>query len=265
MTEDYLTEDDILGNPPPGVDLTLVGGQALVYWTNVYLPLYPKAFPPDAVAHTSDIDFVVQMRSACEECYRHWGGRLDVPGKDNHTPELGRLVVNEGTNKQIYIDFLDSLFRIERPEINRLRAETHSEDGRFKEFYILSEWGVLLNRINNTIANSRYRSPQGLKQLKNAVLVHWCRISDLLDAGDVAKAQSETSRLLKKALDSRTGMRIYLDHGIDLLRAAPIDDRRFHRIFIEKGLNPTIKAIEDKRERLTMDRGRRGIETYSPS
>lgn len=258
--QDIVTIEHILNNPPPGVDLTIVGGQALIYWTLAYQGLFPDAFTDDVITSTYDVDFVVQLKDACEACYAHWGGRLDLPLADDATPEFGRLVFNSDNEEALLrVDLLGSLFRLDRNTILKNRQPVSESDSRFKNMFVLTEWGVLLNRCFNSLSSSKYRHPEGLQQIRNALVVHHCRIKHLLAQSRVGKAQSETHRLLKLAEQSQIGMRLYFDLGIDLIDGVPQDDDRFRPNFRKNGLEAILKTVSEKRARLKRDQARRGL------
>src|SRR5690348_8920995 len=104
------TIEEILNDPPPDVDLTLVGGQALIYWTLSYQESFPQLFPDEVISSTFDIDFVVRFKIACHQCAEHWKGKLILPGQDDHTPELGKILI-EGDDGEdaLQIDLLPDL------------------------------------------------------------------------------------------------------------------------------------------------------------
>ena len=259
LTKKIITAEDILQNPPPGVDLTIVGGQALIYWTLSYQQRYPDMFKPEIIGSTYDVDFVVQLKAACEECRRHWGGTLHTPDSTDPTPELGVLTFND-KDHQLRVDLLASLFRFTKKEILKHRNPIGKEGTEYEHLYVLSEWGVLLNRVFNTISHPKYHHPESLTQVHNAIRVYHCRLKWLLDDGDIAAAQSECNQLLSLAKMSRVGMRLFLDFGIDLMDAIPLNDERFEPLFVEKGLSSTIEQIQGKRARLQKDRAKRAAE-----
>lgn len=259
MVSRIITARDILQNPPPGIDLTIVGGQALVYWTLSYQQRYPDMFEPEIVGSTYDVDFVVQLSTACTACYQHWGGTLHTPNSADPTPELGVLTFNDEEHR-LRVDLLGSLFRLTKDEILKYRNPVGEKGTAYEHLYVLTEWGVLLNRVFNSISHPKYSHPESLIQIRNAIRIYHCRIKWLLDDGDIAFAQSECHQLLELAKTSSVGMRLFLDFGIDLLDAIPIKDERFEPVFVERGLNPLLVQIKSKRTRLQKDRARRAAE-----
>ncbi|MEE8058813.1 MAG: hypothetical protein V3T17_13425 [Pseudomonadales bacterium] len=259
-TEKVISPIDLLANPPPGVDLTLVGGQAMIYWTLIYYDKYPQLFPENAVGSTYDVDFIVQMRESCEKCKDHWGGTLYTPAPDNSTPELGVIIFNEGTDAEIQVDLLGSLIRLDRQQIEKMRSPIDPDNPLYSSMYVLTEWAVLLNRVYNTVLLSRYQQEEAFVQVRNATAIHHAYILWLLDRDERSLAQSQCHRLLELAKSSQFGMPLYLKFNLDLLNAMPIEDNRFAESFCSKALKPMIDEIQQKRQRLKEDRVRRAKE-----
>lgn len=252
--------EEILTSPPPGVDLTLVGGQALVYWTLVYQERYPEVFPDEVISSTTDVDFLLQLKQACEECHKHWGGVFYDAGWAA-TPEYGYIVVeSEDGDEPVRIDLLEYMHGLDRDKIKKHRTLIGvGGDERYKDMYVLTEMGTLLNRVFNTISQKRYTRPEAIVQLHNSLAV--------VEAGILWRMENdinEAQRLIKQVVDyarmSQYGMRIYLEHGIDLLATLPLDNGRFDPKFTEYVLDKGVQAVRDKQKRLTADRARRASE-----
>jgi hypothetical protein len=252
-----LSADQIITNPPPGVDLTLVGGQALAFWTQLGVQRYPHLFPDDIISSTYDIDFVVGLKTACKICHEHWGGELfEVNSMDDHTPELGIINIKDGDNI-IAIDLLDGLLSMDYSEICKYRVSLGSSESIFKDMYILTEWGVLLNRVYNSCSSiRRYRNPEAIKQLRNAVAINAAYIQSKLDHNDIKAAQKQCNKLLMLACN-KAGLAIFLDCGVDLLDALPGSFEGF--ISVEKGLNSLIAKVNARREVRLVEREKRRL------
>jgi hypothetical protein len=262
-TEKIITPIDLLTNPPPGVDLTLVGGQAMIYWTLIYYEKYPQLFPEGAVGSSYDVDFIVTMRESCKACCDYWGGTLRTPAPDDPTPELGVIVFNEGTKEEIQVDLLGSLIRLDRQQIENMRSPIDPGNPLYDSMFVLTEWAVLLNRVYNTTCLSRYQHEEALVQVRNAIAIHHAYILWLLDHGDTAIAQSQCNQLLNFAKTSQFGIPLYLKFNLDLLDAIPVDDKRFVEPFCSKALKPLIAEVHDKRQRLKDDKARRASQKDS--
>lgn len=155
-----VTIDTLLSDPPPNVDLTMVGGQALVYWTLVYQTRYSKLFPDEVISSTTDVGFVVQLKEACQKCHDYWGGKLYSPGW-NATPEYGYLVIGDedGDAGTLRVDLMKYIFRLDKHEIRKHRVLV-GQDDRYKDMYVLTELRTLLNRVYNAVSLPKYERPE---------------------------------------------------------------------------------------------------------
>lgn len=245
------TAVDLLQDPPPGVDLTLVGGQALVFWTLTYQTQYPDFFPDHKIGSTYDLDFIVGMPEACDRCYQHWGGKLYKPAKDDPTPELGQLVFNQGDDDQLTVDLLGMLIRLDRKTIqDKYRVPLRPGIPAYDSMFILSQWAVLLNRVYNTVDLPKYQKPEAIIQVHNACAIYKSYIQSLIDSGDLKDAQSKISLLLEFALNSKHGIPLFLKHNVDLLDCLPAQTDQFDANFVRYELNIKKERVIAKRERI---------------
>ena len=209
-----------------------------------------------------DLDFIVQFNEDCEKCANHWRGRLIRPGRNDLTPELAKIYISSGDNEPpIKIDLLPDLLRISKQDIKQLRQPVApvvplDSGSNLKDLYVLGELGTLFNRCYNTVTVSRYRSDEGLRQLRNAVAIVKSCIHWHLDEGRGREAGHVAMAVLKLARSAKVGIPIMLDHGIDLIDAVPIQDARFDERFRLHTLLPRVTQIEQKRQAW---RDRRGI------
>lgn len=255
-----ITIEEILTSPPPGVDLTLVGGQALVYWTLVYRQRYPDTFPDEVISSTTDIDFMLQLKQACEECHKHWGGSFYDAGW-GATPEYGYIVVeSEDEDEPIRIDLLEHMHGIDKDSIKVHRTFVGlGDDERYKDMYVLTEMGTLLNRVYNTISQKRYSRPEAIVQLNNSLAIVKAGILWRME-NDVNEAQRLIEQVVHLAKMSKYGIRVYLDNGIDLLSVLPADQGQFESNFAKYVLGGGVEAVRHKQQRLAADRARRASE-----
>lgn len=245
---------EIISNPPEGVDLTLVGGQAVIYWTLLYYELYPECFTEENMAATQDVDYVVGAMADCQRCHEHWGGELQVVKSEDMTPELGVITIPvPGEDTPLQIDLLGSLIKLERAEIKKLRVPF----GESTDFYVLSEWGVLLNRLHNTLGLKKYQGSQGIAQLLNAVDIFRASIIHLAATDRPEEARNRV-RLLLGLAKSKDGMNLLVYHGVNLLSAIPEDVGFLDARFYKSSFLPEWRRIVGKQERLIDDAERRG-------
>jgi len=234
----------LLQNPPPNVDLTIVGGSALVFWASLYIETYPQYFDTQKIVGTKDIDFIALL-SAARACHQHWGGELHEPGFGHATPELAILCLNKDENP-IEIDFLPDLVKIPKHRALKDREPVvgiSDSDG----FYVLSEFMVLLNRVNNTIYLSRYQNEHAYDQLHNAISVVKSAIQARLDTGEYNRAARLAYNLLDLARNKALGIKLCVDFEIDVLDGLIFDDR-YPKEFNEIALPALNREIQERRE-----------------
>lgn len=184
-------------------------------------------------------------------------GELILPSADDMTPELGVLVFNKGAEEQLEVDLLQDLFKVSRQKIYKDRRRIRDKNIGSESFFVLSEWAVLLNRVNNTVGLSKYQRPEALIQVRNAFAIYHAHILKLLDAEEIKKAQSGCNKLIRLAKSSQLGIELFLKHGLDLLDAIPAADPRFEAVFEEKALVPGMQQVRDKRLRTQRARDQR--------
>src|SRR3546814_1533984 len=93
----------------------IIGGQALNILALRYLPRHPQLqeFGP----YTSkDVDFLARDRAAADDLAAQWGGELQEPGLDDHTPTLA-VVFFEVNGAKIQIDFMRFVLGVDADRI----------------------------------------------------------------------------------------------------------------------------------------------------
>ena len=247
----------LLSNPPPDVDLTLVGGGALILWIEHYREHYPGNFDSERIAGTEDIDFIA-LKVDVLKCEKHWGGVLYQPGFDHATPEIAILSVDaEGGEGSIEIDFLQDLLGIAKNESlkGRLPILGFSEK---ENIYFLSEFMVLKNRVMNTLSLYRYRRANAIDQIYNAMSVVKSAIMAKLDVGDNKGASRMAYKVLDMTRTRRIGIKLFVIFGIDLLDAVVINDERHVAGFTDMAQPKLLKQIYERRESNIKHQRRRG-------
>jgi len=210
----------LLSNPPPDVDLTLVGGGALILWINFYRKHYPENFDTLRLAGTKDIDFIT-LKEDVYKCYKHWGGKLSVPDIDHATPEIAILCINPESENTVEIDFLQDLIGISRTESLKEREPILGFSDRGC-IYFLNEIMVLMNRVMNTLSLSKYQNTHAYDQIFNAMAVVKSAIMAKFDTDDHKGATRLAHKALKMAHSRKIGINLYVNFGIDLLNAVPV-------------------------------------------
>lgn len=257
---------DLLNNPPPDVDLTLVGGSALILWTNLYREAYPENFEANRIAGTQDIDFITYKDDVLK-CHEYWGGNLIVPGMDHATPELAILCVNpESKDESVQIDFLMDLVGISRDK--SLKGREHIMGfGDNENIYFLSEIMTLMNRVMNTLLLTRYQNTHAFDQIYNAMAVVKSAIMAKLDTNDAQGASRLAYRVLDMARTRRIGVSLFVKFGIDLLDAVIINDDRHVEGFTNIAQPKLLHQLHERRKSRVSHLRRRGYpeETWWPN
>ena len=247
----------LLKNPPPDVDLTLVGGSALILWTNLYRESYPENFEANRIAGTSDIDFIT-LKNNVHKCHEYWGGELIVPGMDHATPELAILCINpESEDENIQIDFLMDLVGISKDKSLKGR-ELILGFGDNENIYFLSEIMTLMNRVMNTLLLTRYQNTHAFDQIYNAMAVVKSAIMAKLDTSDAQGASRLAYRVLDMARTRRIGVSLFVKFGIDLLDAVVINDDRHVEGFTDIAQPKLLNQMLERRKSRIAHLMRRG-------
>lgn len=236
----------LLSNPPPDVDLTLVGGGALILWINFYRKHYPDNFNPLTLAGTKDIDFIT-LKEDVYKCYKHWGGKLSVPNIDHATPEIAILCINPDSENAVEIDFLQDLIGISRTESLKEREPIlgFSDIGNI---YFLNEMMVLLNRVMNTLSLSKYQNTHAYDQIFNAMAVVKSAIMAKFDTDDHKGATRLAHKVLKMAHTRKIGINLYVNFGIDLLNALPTNNANYTKQFTTIAQPKFLREIDERRK-----------------
>ena len=234
----------LLQNPPPDVDLTIVGGSALVFWSQLYISAYPQFFHEDKVVGTQDIDFIGLSKDA-EACHHHWGGNLIKPGFNHATPEVAILRLQDN-GVDIEIDFLQDL--VDLPRIKALKGRELVEGLPGNQgVYVLSEIMVLLNRVSNTLNLAKYQSDHGLDQIYNAISVVKAAIQARIDVHEYSQAARLAYNVLDLSRKRGLGIELFIKFKIDLLDALIYHDN-YPEEFNSIALPALMKEITDRRE-----------------
>ena len=238
---------NLLADPPPDVDLTLVGGGALILWINLYLEHYPENFDRTRIAGTKDIDFIA-LKDDVHKCHEHWGGDLIEPSIHHATPELAILCINPETKeKSVQIDFLQDLIGISKAKLLKAREPIVGFSDK-ENIYFLSEIMVLMNRIMNTLRLSKYQNTHAYDQIHNALAVVKSAIMAKLDTSDIQGATRLAYRVLDMARKRGVGITLFVEFGIDLLDAIHLEDKRYTKEFTTVAQPILLKEVYGRRQ-----------------
>ncbi|MDM8515548.1 hypothetical protein QUF76_05055 [Desulfobacterales bacterium HSG16] len=114
-----LSFDDIylfIASLPDSEKVTLVGGQALNFWAEIYLGDDSELHRRYAPFTSEDIDFL-GGRDAVLECAETWDGTAKLPEPFEVSPNSGVVIVSSGSEADLIIDFLSSVYGIGNAEL----------------------------------------------------------------------------------------------------------------------------------------------------
>lgn len=191
-------------------ELTVVGGQALNAWAELYRDDDPDlaALAPFA---TPDLDVLGRERHA-HEMSRRLGGRLDKPDLDQvNMPEIAVVRVERGGHT-VRIDFMGSIIGATTSQV----AATAVTVQLSETFAVRVMHPVLLleTRLQNTVGVLARQDPTSLRRLLAAALI--CRDHIARAAGVDPRAALNMIERVADIFSSDNATRVWLDHGIDL-------------------------------------------------
>jgi hypothetical protein len=228
---------------PDSEKITLVGGQALNFWAELYFHNEPEFCKKHGPFTSADIDFLGD-RDAVLECAAAWKGTVHLPDMSDATPNSGMIVIPLKPGDNLIIDFLISLYGIRNSELLKERMKMRYRNALL---FVISPFHCLRSRVSN-ITGLKRDSSYSLDRLALAVEVMKRRISHLLDTGHKRQALKETEEVFQLACDSMLGIRLFAYYGIDVYEAIP-QDSRMGELFIRKRYPQMKKILESKRKK----------------
>lgn len=270
MSQEKISFDELavllIQNAPDNEDLTIVGGRAVEYWTAYYQSSYPELFEGIEVIGTRDLDYVLQSKESMDNCINAWneklkefglkGQKAEVPMGD-HSPEVGHNSIEvdpeaSRENRWFLVDFLFDLHGISKDEIRNNRV--HQEYPWQTAHYILNEYMTLANRAFNVATIPGKNDAKGLSQLKQAVAINKSYLMSLLDVCDSSESTrgvlKEIGKIAKLANRKDIGVKIFVNHDINLLDAIPADHPALPDNFVKKGWPQTEREFSKRAETL---------------
>ena len=244
---------ELVGALPAGVQLTVVGGQAMLFWQGYFQAIYPEAIESavDVAFGTQDIDFVVKDYKAVEAIVEAWRPRVAAtvrrPDPDHATPNIAVIEMDIGEEEPIIIDFLDAWAKPNR--IKNWYPDLATIEMSNRELTVLGVRAVLLSKLGNILVVGRHGEVYA-KQVRGAMLLLRLSITKQLDDGD-RQAYRNLLFALELALAPRIGSAMLFKHGVDLLDSIPLNHPSIDPRFREKTLQPALDRIVNKRRTLS--------------
>lgn len=219
----------------------LVGGQALAFWAD-HLKIVRPANLQSGV--TADADFIGDSVLATDLAKR-LGWQIWVPALDGATPQTGKVTHRTRNGEVKQVDFLSGVVGLNTKDLARRAILMDLPD--IGQLRVIHPIDVLDSRIQNLHLLPGKRTDAGIAQAQLAVDVARAFIRQQV----VTRDERAGLRLLERVADIAgdiAAVRVYLLHGVDPLKAVPLDDFRTTAA-LHKVLWPQIVAeVGDKRE-----------------
>lgn len=199
-----------------GAKIVLVGGQALNFWAEQFLPRVPQ-LSAGAPFTSKDIDFCGD-RASVVDCAKRLQGRPLLPKDFDPTPSTGAVIFvdEEGATRQI--DFLERPFGLKAQDVfgTSIPIEAIDDNGEPTGvvFKVMNPVRCMESRVHNFIGLGQ-NSAHALKQLRVSILCAREFMRDLLEQGyvrDVLKLSKQIYRLCNDDIDGRL---VQLQSGLD--------------------------------------------------
>jgi hypothetical protein len=176
-----------------GVDMILVGGQALAFWAAYY------SVPAPAIAVTKDVDFV-GTRADVERLARGLGGKATFRRQRDLTLLTGQIEKDLPGGDYINIDVLYRVYGDVSPESLAKRAVVaESPAGKFRVMHPLD---VLQGRLENVYGLVEKQDEHGIAQLQLAIAM----VTKFLR--DIASKEAEHGETVRRPVTLRHLRRI---------------------------------------------------------
>ncbi|HVZ36227.1 MAG TPA: hypothetical protein VG963_27555 [Polyangiaceae bacterium] len=208
---------------PLASGLVLVGGQAVNFWVQTYLSR-SHALLAEVPFTSKDVDFCGSARAA-QLCARALGGTCNVPRLDDVTPCTGIVQYVDQFSRRLTLDFLGAPFGLDSREVSEMAITFEEQTARGPlELKVMHPVHVLESRASNVNGLPGYRSPNGLKQLRAAVVCAQEFARDLLDDGRIRDVLRLNERVFRFATRQH-GIGVWLRDGISVFDAVLRDPR----------------------------------------
>ncbi len=240
-----LSFDDIyllIASLPNSEKITLMGGQALNFWAEMYLRDDSELYRKYAPFTSADIDFL-GSREAVLECAEIWDGTAKLPEPFDASPNSGLVIVSSGAEAGLVVDFLSSVHGIGNAELLRERVRVCYKNA---VFFVIHPFHCLKSRVSNVTGLHRDDS-HSLNRLMLAIAVMNSRITHLLDEKRRRQSLKEIEAVFRIARDLMAGIPLFVNYDIDIFEAVP-EDSRLGELFV-KLRYPQMKEILNRKRK----------------
>lgn len=251
-----LTFEDIysiIESLPESETLTLVGGQALNFWAELYFHDDADFVMNYGPFTSADIDFFGGKKEIIN-CANIWGGKAKFNDPFDSSPNSGIVIIPLESDESLIIDFLSSVHGLTEDQILKQRIKVNYKNA---EFYIIHPLHCLKSRVVNVVSLNR-TDKITLNRVKIAIEVMKRRINQLVDAERKRQALRECESVFHIASDTMLGIKLFIDHKLDIFEAVPKNDR-LGEMFIKRRYPQMKQFLDSKRSKKIKSIKSRGI------
>lgn len=242
---DAATVDLLLSNI--GVDMVLVGGQALAFWMERY------GLSPNGMMVSNDGDVLGPIARAYElaDAMR---AKVIAPPERAMTSLVGQIQMPADEGKVRNIDVLHKLFTVSGLRkstdfTNRVRRDSVKVEWRPGRFIrVMDPFDVLESRVQNAVGLLEDKGPHVLTQARWGIEVAKAALLKLASRPEEGARLGAKIQRVYQLANSQIGKRLLKEHGIEVLDAIDLAALR--------GLAPTHAKQLDKVEALVGGRRR---------
>jgi len=234
--------------------LIVVGGQALTLWAGQYL-LDELTGEEVGFVTSDDLDFIGNRLSIdyCEQALNLTFRRATL---DDNTPNLAVAELLWDGDQRIVIDILESIAGVTKKEIQS-GLEAVELDGVMVA--LIDPVTCLKSRLYNLFAPwTADRQREAIRVRLAARASNYYLRELLITQGEGFAAVRGQFRMIRDMALSTLGKRAYIEHGIDLLAALPIDEGILPPPFITHEWPRLQRQVMDIRERQLAEHQRQG-------
>jgi hypothetical protein len=232
-----------------GMNLVLVGGQAVNFWAERFHQQEP-ALRQYAPFCSRDIDFLgdAKQTQMCGDLLRC---RYNLEDPFAPGPSAGVVLFEDEDRITHPIDFLRAVYGLDTAEVleSSIPVDVLDEQGRVTNgsLRVMSPIWCLLSRVHNVVGlPSTYDNEHGLWQLKASLLSARVFLSLLLDEGLVRQALNSIERIHEFCYFHPHGRAIYRDKKIDPFDAV-VPDPRLPQKFLEYRYPQLCRQLAERR------------------
>ncbi|MEZ4297217.1 MAG: hypothetical protein R3B70_19790 [Polyangiaceae bacterium] len=203
-----------------GAKIVLIGGQALNFWAEHFLPRAPE-LAAGAPYTSKDIDFCGD-RAAVIDCASRLQGRFALPSDFESTVNSGVVLFVDGDGTPRQIDFLDAPYGLRAQDVfdTSIPIEELDEHGEPTgiRFSVMHPVRCMESRVHNVIG-LRQTDAHALKQLRASIFCARELLRDLLEQGYVREVLKLSERIFELCRHDIHGRVVHARTSLDPFEA----------------------------------------------